>query len=225
MRKINITIIVSLLVIGLLVFSPTVLIAGGLKEKIQQKISAPKNLQYNLDVKKESYALPQEQEGRLGDELYRDMDVVQSNVAPAVGGARIASASMVESPIVSSYAIYKTDYQAEIEEDVVTVKGDVLFEVFRKGWTQLPLVRSNVGLIDVSINKGASFVTERGGKYYLMIDRPGRYNLDIEFLIKANREREAGLQRENVVSLPAAEDHAGYPLLVLQPRQLPNNRG
>ena len=45
-----------------------------------------------------------------------------------------------------------------------------------------------VGLIDVSVNRGAAFVTMKGGKYYLMIDRPGRYTLNIEFLIKATRE-------------------------------------
>jgi len=206
MRKINITIIISLLVIGLLIFSPTVLIAGGLKDKIQQKINASRNLQYNLDVKKESSAVGQEQEAGARVDLYRDRtgaESIQSNEAPAVAGARFASASMVESPIISSYAIYKTDYQAEIEEDVVTVKGNVLFEIFKRGWTQLPLVRSNVGLIDVSINKGASFVTEQGGKYYLMIDKPGRYNLDIEFLIKANREREAGPGSFNFEVMPA----------------------
>ncbi|MFZ2357614.1 MAG: hypothetical protein WAW67_07350, partial [Candidatus Omnitrophota bacterium] len=95
------------------------------------------------------------------------------------------------------------DYKAEMEEGVITVKGNILFEVFRKGWTQIPLVRSNVGLIDAIINRGASFVTMQDGKYYLMIDKPGRYNLDMEFLIKANRERENGPGNFSFEVIPA----------------------
>ena len=86
---------------------------------------------------------------------------------------------------------------------MVTVKGKVIFEVFRKGWAQIPLVESSVGLIDVTVNKGASFVTMQGGKYYLMIDKPGRYNLSIEFLIKASRERENGPGSFNLSLIPA----------------------
>ncbi len=112
-------------------------------------------------------------------------------------------AELEASPIPASYAIYRTDYKAEMEEGVVTVKSNILFEVFRKGWTQIPLVRNNVGLIDAIINRGASFVTMQDGKYYLMIDKPGRYNLDMEFLIKANRERENGPGNFSVEVIPA----------------------
>ncbi len=186
--------------------SPAMIIAGGVfKERLQQKINAPsKNIQYNNDVISSSqceynYQSPmEEQEGnRVGEdkkydarnesrrERRKDLDQISPR------------------PVLSAFAVYKTDYKAEIEEDVVTVKGNVLLEVFNKGWTQIPLIRSDVGLIDVSINRGASFVTMQAGKYFLMIDKPGRYNLAIEFLIKASRERENGPGNFNFEIIPA----------------------
>ena len=106
--------------------------------------------------------------------------------------------------ILSPFAIYNVSYTAELSENVVTVVGKVLFEVFRDtGWTQIPLVDNGVGLIDVKVNKGKSFVINQGGKYYLMIDKRGRYNLEIEFLIKAKRERENGPGNFSIDVLPA----------------------
>ncbi len=188
--------------------SPNILIGGGnLKDTIKQKINAPVNIQYNLDVSQQSgsysesdFLNEREQFSNVKDEK-KDME----KQLPAKKLTIAASPAIhpVETPLLSSHAIYKTNYQAEIEEDVVTVKGNVFFEVFKKGWTQLPLVRSNVGLIDVSINRGASFVTMQGGKYYLMIDKPGKYNLSIEFLIKAARERENGPGNFSFEVMPA----------------------
>ena len=114
------------------------------------------------------------------------------NIAPAPG---------------PNYAIYNMKYTAELEENVVTVKGEIVFEVFGQGVTQLPLVSNSVGLIDVRVNKGASFVTSQGGKYYLIMHKAGRYNLDFEFLIKATREREHGPGNFNVdvISAPISQ--------------------
>lgn len=186
--------------IGMLVMAaPVGLNAGGdFRQRIKQKINAPKNIQYNLDVTQEGinqqyepYYLEQQAISGVDKEIKNE-----ENVKSGSGGqrrvGRLASAPLPEIPILSTYAIYRTDYQAEIEEDVVTLRGNVLFEVFKKGWTQIPLLKADVGLIDATVNRGASFVTMQGGKYYLMIDKPGRYNLDIEFLIKAKRERENG---------------------------------
>lgn len=152
---------------------PYNLSAGALKDKIQQRINAPRNIQL--------------QKGAQQYDVRDDSGVVSEREE-----MKFAAVQPLPGPILSDYAIYRTEYKAELEENVVTVQGEVLFEVFRKGWTKLPLVHSDVGLIDVAVNKGASFVVMERGKYYLMVDKAGRYNLDLEFLIKAKREREGG---------------------------------
>lgn len=102
------------------------------------------------------------------------------------------------------YVIYSTNYRAELEEDIATIKGQANFEVFSKGITKIPLVRSDdVGLIEVSVNRGTSFVVDEGNKYYLMVDKPGKYKLDLEFLIKVKREREGGPGQFNFEVMPA----------------------
>ncbi len=198
----------------LLLSSPQISWSGGLKGKIQQKLNAPSNIQYEpyylesqFDASQptskpqtvggeKKQTLSEENEGRVDRDYVANQAILsQSSLYPAE--------LPLASPL-SSYAIYQTDYKAELEENVVTVNGKVTFEVFNKrGWTQIPLVRSDVGLIDAKVNKGASFVTMQGNKYYLMIDRPGRYNLEIEFLIKASRERESGPGSFNVEVVPA----------------------
>lgn len=167
------------------VLIPRLLIAGGMKERLKQKLSSPTNIQFNNDM------LNQREKEYSGG--VPSINVPQS----ALGGEqqRVRRVSSVAEPrmaVLFSYAVYKTDYKAEIEEGVVTVNGKVFLEVFKQGGVQLPLVKNSVGLIDVSINKGKAFVITQGNMYYLMIDKPGRYNLDVEFLIKATRERENG---------------------------------
>ena len=108
-----------------------------------------------------------------------------------------------ESYVIAPYLVYRTEYKAEIDEDVVTVKGNVLLEVFRKGWTKVPIVGADVGLIDAVISRGTSFVLMQDGKYYILIDKPGKYSLDMEFLIKAKRERENGPGNFTLSVIPA----------------------
>ncbi len=162
-------------------FLPEISSAGGpLKGKLQQKISTPSNIQYQ-----QFDHYDQHRQSAAQNELVKDGEVLNAQTpAPLL--------ESVSYPSIASYAIYQANYSAELEENVVTVKGKILFEVFKKGWTQIPLIKSDVGLIDVTINKGASFVTMQSGQYYLMLDKPGRYNLSLEFLIKASRERENG---------------------------------
>jgi hypothetical protein len=200
-------IIASVLFLTSLVFiliTPRGIIAGGLQEKIQQKIGSKQNIQYNLmdESQGESSYIQQSdyKEQRTGRQDIEGSSSPRSNINEVSVSRTPAPA---ESRVISSYAIYRSNYKAEIEEDVVTVNGSVLFEVFRKGWTQIPLVRSNVGLIDVSVNRGASFVTMQGNRYFLMVDKPGRYTLDIEFLLKASRERENGPGNFNLELIPA----------------------
>lgn len=201
-------IIVPFFVIGLLVFVlPVTVAAGGFQDKIQQRTQST-NIQYEP-----YYRAGSEEIGGIGGLDEEGFEAEQTNEkkdkigSRAVIAQRAREAPLASSTTISSYAIYKTYYKSEMEENVVTIKGNVLFEVFKKGWTRLPLVGSNVGLIDVAINKGASYVIMQGGKYYLMIDKPGRYNLDIEFLIKASREREGGPGSFNfeVMSAPISQ--------------------
>lgn len=206
--------VVSLLIFMFLcVFmAPTVLIAdkGELQKRIKQKINAPSNIQFQQDdigVQSAVYDLPEQEKSQsdLKDLLTERKagKAERSRREDKEEVDRVIGIGQAQETLFSSYAIYKTDYQAEIEDDVVTVKGEVVFEVFKKGGVRIPLIRSDVGLIDVSINKGASYVTALGGKYYLIIDKPGRYNLEMEFLIKAMRERENGPGNFNFEVIPA----------------------
>jgi len=204
MKKKKSKIIALFFVIGLLVFiSSSKSIAGeDFQRRMQQKINAPTNIQFEQHG-------PYYSSGGKGEVQLDAWDIEEKAVdkPKEIRKERLTGTLAVASPVISSYAIYKTCYKSEMEENVVTIRGNILFEVFKKGWTQIPLVGSNVGLIDVAINKGASYVIMQGGKYYLMIDKPGRYNLDIEFLIKASREREGGPGSFNfeVMSAPISQ--------------------
>ena len=216
-------------VLGLIL--PQISFAGGdggevgLKDKIQKKLSSASNVQYEpyylesnyeverKDVNSPQAAAPQRQvaeQEMLRDEgreaggfqssgYVQEIDAEKKNEFREKERKR----AIAPAPIPVSYAIYNMKYTAELEENVVTVKGEIIFEVFGSGTTQLPLVSNSVGLIDVRVNKGASFVTSQGGKYYLIMHKAGRYNLDFEFLIKASRERERGPGSFNVDVVPA----------------------
>lgn len=188
--------VVFCVLVSFVIVSPVLLFAEGIQQKIKQRINAPHKMQYNLQVDKDANQMGTVG-GKYDDRYDQSRDELMGNIGQIekeIPERQILPTSSIMSaaPSFSSYAIYRTNYKAELEEDVVTVQGKVIFEVFKKGWTQIPLVRSSVGLIDVGVNSGAVFVTMQGGKYYLMIDKPGKYNLDIEFLIKAVRERESG---------------------------------
>ena len=202
------------IIVALFLMSPAPLvIGGGLQEKIQSRLMSGKsNIQFQ-QVEQTTQAT-----GEMQYEPYydqggaRDQEADASNAynnaivnqqmsashrqgaqpAEQMLGQAMATAVLAPNPLYSSYAVNKTDYKASIDEDVVTVEGKVSLEVFTKERIDIPFVSSSVGLLDVSINKGASFIFERGGRYYLVIDKPGRYELNVEFLIKASRERENG---------------------------------
>jgi hypothetical protein len=196
--------------------------AGGwsTKDKIQRKLNvAPSNMQYSNErvdaAQYEPYYVQQAATGGrvevldanamyLGREL--EGQQVMSNTVNLKGAADKKSPEPLAvrtRAVVAPYLIYRTSYNAELEDDVVTVKGNALFEVFNQGWTAIPLVRSDVGLIDVKLSRGTSFVTMQGSRYNLMVDKPGRYSLDFEFLIKAHREREGGPGNFNLEVMPA----------------------
>lgn len=190
-----------------LFFGENAFSGGNFKDKYQQKINAPSNIQFNNRMDVDSMQVD-EQTGR-NEELSED-----SNRKPRRAGEdkRIERSVLVPAPekeksAVIPYAIYKSGYTAELEDDVVNLKGAILLEVFNKGRISIPLADSNVGLIDVTVNRGSSFVVMQSGKYYLVLDKPGRYNLEIEFLIKASREREGGPGSffVNVIPAPIAQ--------------------
>ncbi|OGX39209.1 MAG: hypothetical protein A3D87_07720 [Omnitrophica WOR_2 bacterium RIFCSPHIGHO2_02_FULL_50_17] len=163
---------------------PVSMATGPLKDKLQQKIKAESNIQYQqFGQEGQSFSGPAPQE---------DLRQGMKSLASPSSSTVLPAAEPVNPSAIASYAIYQANYTAALEENVVTVKGKVIFEVFKKGWNQIPIVKSDVGLIDVTVNKGASFVTMQGGRYYVMVDKPGRYQITMEFLIKASRERENG---------------------------------
>ena len=192
----------------LILFSTQRLFAGGaggsdFRSKVQKRLESPSNIQY------EPYYLPQTVSVAVQNEISNQsvqqfQEKEKDRVLRTSELKEDADRGTGSSGTNFSYVIYNVHYKAELEENVVTVNGKVVFEVFAKhGWVQIPLVNSSVGLIDVKVNKGASFVMNQGGKYYLVMDKPGRYSLDIEFLVKASREREHGPGNFNIDVLPA----------------------
>ncbi len=118
------------------------------------------------------------------------------SLSPQTTGGRRQRRSVVRqerAPAVGEYAIYQSEYVAEIEEEIALVKGRVVFEVFKsRGWVKIPLVSSSAGLREVSLNGKPSFVTRQGSKYILLVNKPGKYKLNLEFFLKVKREREHG---------------------------------
>jgi hypothetical protein len=158
--------------------------AQGFKERLQQRINN-NSFQYQQNM-------PAKSQSKRKSEKYDKKNVSRPRSYELEESLALDKDELVNQ-FFSSYAIYRTDYKAELEENVVTVNGNIVFEVFKEhGWTRIPLVSSKVGLVDVKVNRGTSYIVMQSGKYYLMIDRAGRYSLEIEFLIKASREREYG---------------------------------
>lgn len=184
--------------------------AGSLKTRIQQRLNETSNIQYEpyylSTSNTPSPAVPQETSQPAQRALRRAEGFQQSEYdAGLLGKDFDKSIYPVPVPpgIVSTHAIYNVNYTSVLEDNVVTVKGMVIFEVFEDGRTQIPLVSSNVGLIDVTVNKGSSFVMNYNGKYYLIMHKKGKYTLEIEYLIKAQREREHGPGSFQVDVIPA----------------------
>ncbi|UCC94757.1 MAG: hypothetical protein JSW40_08090 [Candidatus Omnitrophota bacterium] len=96
-------------------------------------------------------------------------------------------------PVVGEYAIYQSEYLTTIEEEIAFIEGKVRFEVFkRRGWVKIPLIENVVGLKEASLNRKPSFVIREGNRYVLLVNKPGVYDLNLEFFIKVKREREHG---------------------------------
>jgi hypothetical protein len=163
------------LVLSFFIFSSVA--CAGAKEKYQGKVSK-QNIQL-MNEPRDEY-----------DQLQSMPQSHQQTVADAI--------------IANSYAIYSTTYKAVVEEDIVDIKGTIVFEVISKGRTQIPLVDSSgVGLIEVSVNKSGAYVSTRNNKYYLIVEKPGKYKLDLEYLRKVQREREGGPGSFGCQVLPA----------------------
>jgi len=107
-------------------------------------------------------------------------------------------------PFIGEYAIYQSDYETLIEEEIAFVKAKVHFEVFKgSGWVKIPLVESSVGLKSCLLNRKPSFVVREGGQYVLIVNKPGRYELNLEFFVEAKREREGGPGHISFAVLPS----------------------
>ena len=157
---------------------------GGAKDKYGGKIS-PRNIQLQNAAVYANEGDAQEQLKALDKREYDQSRVIMP-------------------PQPASYAVYSTKYNASLEEDIADIKGEVNFEVFGKGIVRIPIVRKDdVGLIEVSVNRGASYVMAEGNRYMLIVDKPGKYKLDLEYLIKVKREREGGPGQFNLETMPA----------------------
>jgi len=200
-----------------LVFPQTILAkrvaVNNFRDKVQKKIDTnTANIQYEPYYLDRQHTVPRNmapneellyEQGQVTDSITTDGRQVSRRSPCGCGASEAFGDSFAANPSMSRYAIYKTEYKAELEDNVVIINGEVVFEVFEKGWTRLPLMRTDVGLLNVSVNRGTSFVTMQGGRYYLMLERPGRYTLQLEFLIKASREREFGPGKFSFEVVPA----------------------
>lgn len=113
------------------------------------------------------------------------------NARPTVGQAAATPHEVLASPS-ARYTIYRTEYEVDVEEEIALVKNTVQLEVFSKGLTVIPLVNADVGLKAVRLNGKPSVVSRQGPRYVLLIERPGRYRLDVECFVRVSRERERG---------------------------------
>jgi len=141
----------------------------------------------------EPYYLESRQEGDKGVQIYKqELNVQESKLGRLVSNAPADAITSVQ-PRELSYAISETKYVTTIEENIAQVKATVYLGVFKKtGWVDIPLVSTDVGLKEVSLNRGAAFVKRMGNKYYLSTNKPGLYTLSLEFFLKVKREREGG---------------------------------
>lgn len=122
-----------------------------------------------------------------------DMDALSYEPYYAEVQKKDNSPRMVQRPVIGEYAIYQSEYETKIEEEIAFIKGRVNLEVFKKtGYVKIPLAASSVGLKEVSLNRKPSFVIREGSQYVLLINKPGLYSLDLEFFVKVKREREYG---------------------------------
>lgn len=112
--------------------------------------------------------------------------------------------NVVSEPFIGEYAIYQSEYETEIEEEIAFIKARVNFEVFKKSnRVRIPLVDSNIGLKEVSLNNKPAFIIRDNNQYYLIIDKPGVYKLYLEFFVKVDREREHGPGNVSFKVLPS----------------------
>ncbi|MEW5895050.1 MAG: hypothetical protein AB1650_04765 [Candidatus Omnitrophota bacterium] len=172
---------------------------ASLKEKIQRKLDVKQT--DNQNVQYQPYYLELNSPEMEGQDILSNQGKPQSNQeaqAPfplSRGSEQQFRRCLPEEPQGSNFIVYNVSYSGTLEENVVMINGEVILEVFDHPdlkRAEIPLVSDQVGLIDVQVNRGKSFVMSRKGKYYLVIDKPGRYTLNIEYLLKAKREREGG---------------------------------
>ncbi len=132
-----------------------------LKQKLQNRLNTANEAQYQRqDVQGEqpyyfetnAPVSAREQEtfaaGSEKEEKFRRVDVAAKAMASS-----FSEQSSFDPNVFPAYTIYQADYKAELEEDVVTIKGVANFQIFRKGLFQIQLTSAQVGLIDVSLNK------------------------------------------------------------------------
>lgn len=158
------------------VFSSSVLSAGSKREELKKQFAPSRNIMQMQNV------APQ-------NEMYYADEVRMQGEQDQTG--RLSSSE--REPFIGEYAIYQSEYETKIEEDIAFVKGSVELEVFRRtGAVKIPLAASSVGLKEVSLNRRPSVVIREGNKYVLVVTKPGSYKLDLEFFIQVKREREQG---------------------------------
>src|SRR3989338_8181804 len=126
---------------------------GSLKSKIQGKLSAPSNVQYEPYYLQTDNRQSNRSQGFQAQQLDNEVKQQAGGFQEQVYSPEFVDRSELGQPSSSttpgratyaSYAIYNVKYFAELEENVITVKGEVVFEVFNKnGWTQLPLVSNS----------------------------------------------------------------------------------
>lgn len=199
---------------------------ASMKERIQKKINVKntqeQSVQYQPYYLESNYQAKRDQEswgeGRKSEVTVQTAEPLQQAPMPTPVRKRCDSRVMAgecnAAPLTvpnfvepnPNFIVYNVSYVGELEENVATVNGEILFEVFDQPNfrpAEIPLVSDQVGLIDVKVNRGKSFVMSRGGKYHLVIDKPGRYTLNIEYLLKVKRERENGPGSFQVDVMPA----------------------
>jgi hypothetical protein len=206
---------VALLVVGLwLLPLPAWAAEQSKREQLRERYQ-PKNIQFNAP--QGSLQVFRAQTGAAQQELLMNAGAANEGVSAAPAMEQTAPAqregrrgrleavnriTVAPAPVV--YAIYQTEYQAEIEEDIAFVTARVKLETFHGGGVaRIPFADAQVGLKEVSLNRRPSMVNLEGNQYVVLIERPGRYDLEAQFFVKVAREREHGPGSFSFTAVPS----------------------
>ena len=100
-----------------------------------------------------------------------------------VGWSPLSAASIRPEPIGSiGWVIESADYSGDVRDQIVRVEGRYTIQVFRDGWTEVPLrlQGGTITAIEVTKKTGDAHLMPRGDSYVLATNRKGTYKVVVK---------------------------------------------